>query len=182
MDCRNIPDIDKKEFARLVNEARAKSDFSIDRLGELVSNIVNKIICKEYYSCTEDWQAEMFSDGVCDIFNAISNDAINMDDPFSYCYTAAINKMGRTAKKLMDNIPVETVTEIESDPFYLRNKRRLLRGRFGKDKQKEVVKEIFGKKRPSLKNAVGVSARLFSENFSNSQLDGLIEMARSVRG
>lgn len=181
MDLTNIPDIDEKELASLINEARKTEDYSSERLGELVSNLVKKILLKEQFvKYTEDWIAELFSEGCFVIFNAIINKNNITTDYFNYCYTCALNKMGKVAKKLFENIPAETITEIENDPFYVRNKRRIVKGFFDKRAEKDVIENASKKRRP-LKNAVGLSARTFGENLGETELDNLINLAKQVR-
>lgn len=182
MDLKNIPDIDPKELTSLIEEARKAQDYSSPRLGELVSCIVKKVITKDrFIGYTEDWQAEMFSEGCLSIFKAISNRELTIKDSFNYLFTTAYNELKQVVEKLNDNIPAETADEIESDPFYMRNKRRLIRGFFDKKAEQEVVDRVF-KKQPLIKNAVGISARCFAENFTEDELDSLIAKARSVRG
>lgn len=179
MDFKNIPDIDKATFVSEIETARKTGDFSGGNLGEMVSNIVKKVIAKEFNSYTEDWILELYSEGVFRIMDAISKDSISMKDAFTYCYTTAKNSMMHAVEKLKKNIPEEIITEIESDPFYIRNKRRLLKGAF--DKQFDDIVEKVSRKQPLLRNAVGISARSFSESLSSNELDNLIAAARGAR-
>lgn len=178
----NIPDINEKELSTLISVARKSGNYSDPRLGQLVSDIVKKCLAsKDFNGYTEDWQLDMFGDGVLAVYEAITNPSITMSNCFNYCYTTAKNKMGKTVGILKKNVPKETLTEIDNDPAYVRNKRRLLRGFFDNDAEKNVLGNVLSRKLRPLKNAVGVSARAFAENFTSNQLESLIGLARSVR-
>lgn len=180
MDLKNIPNINSGEFRDVIAEARRTGDFSGDRLGELIANIVKKVIARDFNIYTEDWQSEMFSEGCVCILDAVKNGSCNMNDAFTYCFTAVRNRLFRVVNRLRANIPEETLNEISDNPQYMKTKRKLLRGFFDSKQERDVMNRIF-KRPPLLKNAVGVSARCFSEALSGNELDSLLERARNLR-
>lgn len=182
--------IDKARLLQLVKEARAKNDFSSVELGNIVSYQCRIMLtASNYHRYTEDWQLEMLGAAALDAFKAMATTMSleNERKAFNYLYTTIDNSFKHTIKKL-NNIPIPEdcqFAEGESPcdtlmPFYLRNKRRLVRGVLEANKD-EVVSAASKMKVKLLKDVLEKATRIFTRTLKIDEIDKLIQMARSTR-
>ena len=180
-------EFEKKErtmLARLIKEAVKDGDYSSQELGALVKRLLNLLTKdRRFVKYTDDWKAEMFSNACWDIYSSLGNiDCSDDRRVFNYVYTTALNAFRRTIRQLnFDNeMHLELLEESGKtiEPFYLRNKRRLLKGRF-ESAQLEIIANVQSHKPPRLFRVVGRTVRTVRMN--RKSLETLIKINQNTK-
>ena len=186
--CMKYEEIDKARLAQLIREARERNDFSSDELGNIVSYLCRIMLTASCYNrYTEDWQLEMLGQAALVAFKAMATTAEldNENRLFNYIYTAIDNSFKSTIKKLNGELVPDNSEEARPDanglkPFYLRNKRRLVKGCLNEN-GREVVSVASRMKVRLLEDVLDNAARVFSSTLKIDEIERLIAMARSTR-
>ena len=181
-------EIDKARLAQLIREARAKNDFSSDELGDIVTYLCRIMLtASNYHRYTEDWQLEMLGQASFVAFKAMATtaDLDNETRLFNYIYTAIDNSFKRTLKKLNGELVPDNSEDAKPDanglkPFYLRNKRRIVKGCL-RQNGREVVSVASRMKVRLLEDVLNKAARIFSSTLNVDEIEKLLTMARSQK-
>lgn len=182
--------VDQERLKELFVAAKARGDFSDNDLGECVKNIVRIVLSAESLAgYTEDWQLEMFGNACYAIFKGMNSaDGSDGRKLFNYFYTAARNSCKKTLNRLKRNDMAmgayeEAVTEKDTVPFYLRNRRRLLRGVFerGAPEVFRLSRLTRKERQPMLARIVNRAVSAVSERFDGDRISELLERAKQVR-
>lgn len=181
-------EINKARFAQLIREARAKNDFSSDELGDIVSYLCRIMLtASNYHRYTEDWQLEMLGQAALVAFKAMATtaDLENETRLFNYIYTSIDNSFKKTLKKLNGELVPDNTEDAQPDanglrPFYIRNKRRIVKGCLSEN-GREVVSVASKMKVRLLEDVLNKAARIFSSTLKIDEIDRLLAMARSTR-
>jgi len=171
-------------FARLIKKAVESGDYSSIELGECVKRLLN-LLTKDrcFVRYTDDWKAEMFSTACVDVYTSMKNiDCSDDRKVFNYLYTTALNAFKRTVRQLnFDNeMHLELMEESGKtiEPFYLRNKRRLLKGHFEKA-QVEIIASVQSRKMPRISRVVN---RLVGEvRVNKRRMESLIRINKQTK-
>lgn len=182
--------IDKARLLQLVKEARAKNNFSSVELGNIVSYQCRIMLtASNYHRYTEDWQLEMLGAAALAAFKAMATTMSleNEQKAFNYLYTTIDNSFKHTIVKLNGQLVPEDQQFAEGEapcdtlkPFYLRNKRRIVKGVLEANKD-EVVSAASTMKVKLLKDVLEKATRIFTRTLKLDELDRLIQMARNTR-
>ena len=188
--CMKYEKIDKARLMQLIMDARAKNDFSSAELGNIVSYQCRIMLTAENYRrYTEDWQLEMLGAAALAAYKAMAT-TIKLDSEqgvFNYLYTTIDNSFKHTIQKLNGQLVPEDMQFKDGEtpcdtlmPFYLRNKRRLVRGVLAANKD-DVVTAASTMKVRLLKDVLEKATRIFTRTLKLDELDRLIEMAKRTR-
>ena len=182
--------IDKARLLQLVKEARAKNNFSSVELGNIVSYQCRIMLtASNYHRYTEDWQLEMLGAAALAAFKAMATTMSleNEQKAFNYLYTTIDNSFKHTITKLKGEIVPEDQQFKEGEapcdsltPYYIRNKRRLVKGVLVENKD-QVVSAASTMKVKLLKDVLAKATRIFTRTLKLDELDRLIQMARNTR-
>lgn len=182
--------IDKKRIVQLIREARLKNNFSNVELGNFVSYLCNiRLTAWNYKRYTEDWKLEMLGNAALAAYKAMAGTLDLQDETraFNYIFTTIDNAFKRTIDK-MHNLPVPEDNQFAEGeapcdtlmPYYLRNKRRMVKGVLLENKD-QVVSAASTMKVKLLKDVLAKATRIFTRTLKIDELEQLIQMARRTR-
>lgn len=192
--------IDRSRLLALVTVARKTGNNHSEELGTLLYDLCMKVMNTQFGELSfsgysEDWKAEMVGNAMIALFNAIGNSARldSGDALFNYMFTIVRNSYRRTLDRLYnkpevaafehggDRDMVETVSDAERfNCFYVKNKRRMMRGLLDKNRER-IIEAARTRKKALLKNVIRSAVKNFVGVFTRSQLKELLKIARKNR-
>lgn len=177
--------IDPERLRVLIENAREKEDFSSPELGEFVSDLC-KIVLRSgnFRGYTEDWQLDMFGNACLAVFSGMRTaEPGKGKNLFNYFYTIAANACKRSLKRFTrDSVAFdEEYSQTKAvEPFYIRNRRRMLRGLVEANERK-VVSLARARKMVRLEKVVGQAVGCALEHLEQKQIDGLLKISKRNR-
>lgn len=177
--------IDETRFNELIAEAQRSDDCSSAELGEMVSELCKRVLVRDnFVGYSEDWQMEMFGEATLAVFKAISRTTrTDAGTTFNYLYTVVVNSFKKSIlrlKRLPLPMEIDENCGQVTDPFYMRNRRRIVRGILDRNED-EIISAAQTRKEPLLRNVIGRAARAFELTLKPKQIDELLQIARKNR-
>lgn len=175
-----------RKYCRIIKDSVERNDYSSMELGAFVSSLVKAVLDSgNFVGYTEDWKLEMFGEACLKVFEGMKDvDLSQCDRAYNYLYTIACNRVKkvvtRLKKELSSECPIFDESSEVLQPFYLRNKRRMVSGLLEK-KKSEIVSAASQRKQMLLKNAVGKALHAVASGMNVGKISELIQLSRQGR-
>lgn len=175
-----------KVYCGLIKDSVERNDYSSERLGDFVSALVKAVLdTGNFCNYTEDWKVEMFGEACLQIYDGMKGcDLSDTKRAYNYLYTTARNRIVKVITKLKNEMNGECEILDDSEntlqPFYVRNKRTMMKGLLDR-KKAEIVQAASSRKQMMLHNAVGKAVNAVMDGIDSVRIIELIKMSRKVR-